>query len=214
MDIGSKGNSMKHLDNSVPIPPKQEINIGLTHADESTMLQKFGRPGDLAKDHTPPYENFRDRIKGADLGSFRVYGLDYAIESLTLIFSEVRKDLPEVYRDVKTAGVLCVRHIRNNPNSYSNHSWGTAIDIYFGDKVIPQGVDMCHRGVMLLYPYFNKYGWYWGAGFKGRRVDSMHFELADETIRSLPDSPPKISFRIQNMFTLGLNRLRTYLNIV
>jgi hypothetical protein len=205
---------MKHLDDSVPIPPIQEINIGLSHANESTMLNKFGRPVDSTEDHSPLYKNFRDRIKGADLGPFRVYGLDYAIESLKLIFSEDRKELPDVYKDVKTAGVLSVRHIRKNPNSYSNHSWGTAIDIYFGDSVVPQGIAECHRGVLLLYPYFNKYGWYWGAGFSGEQVDSMHFELSEETIRSLPDSPPKRSFIMKNMFTLGFNRLQTYLKIV
>jgi len=205
---------MKELDDSVPIPPKEEINTGLSSATESTMLQKFGMPEDVAEDRMRPYENFRSRIKGADLGPYRIYGLDYAIESLKLIFSDVKNEKPLVYKEVKTAGVLSVRHIRKNPGIYSNHSWGTAIDIYFGEKVIPQGVNKCHRGVMLLYPYFNKYGWYWGAGFSGDQVDSMHFELAEETIRSLPDSPPNKLFKIKNMLKIELNRFRTYLKIV
>jgi hypothetical protein len=45
------------------------------------------------------------------------------------------------------------------------------------------------RGVLLLVPYFNRHGWYWGGGFSGDSVDSMHFELSDETIRRVPDTP-------------------------
>jgi D-alanyl-D-alanine carboxypeptidase len=84
---------------------------------------------------------------------------------------------------VKNEGMLCVRHKRNNPNSFSNHSWGTAIDLFFGADVVQQGKHKTHRGCLQLAPFFNKHGWYWGAGFSGGSVDSMHFELAEETIR-------------------------------
>ena len=82
--------------------------------------------------------------------------------------------------------MLCVRSIRHNPSHYSNHSWGTAIDLYFGTGVVPQGICLAHRGNLLLAPIFNKYGWYWGAGFSGDAVDSMHFEMADETVLKMP----------------------------
>jgi hypothetical protein len=36
-----------------------------------------------------------------------------------------------------------------------------------------------------LFPFFNAHGWYWGAEFSGDSVDSMHFELAEETIRKI-----------------------------
>jgi len=85
---------------------------------------------------------------------------------------------------VKTEGMLCVRHKRNNPNSFSNHSWGAAIDLFFGRDVVGQGVRKTHRGVLKLAPIFNRHGWFWGAGFSGNSVDSMHFELAEETIRA------------------------------
>jgi hypothetical protein len=45
-------------------------------------------------------------------------------------------------------------------------------------------VQKTYRGCLQLAPFFNKHGWYWGAGFSGKSVDSMHFELAEETIKS------------------------------
>ena len=93
--------------------------------------------------------------------------------------------MPDVATEVKTAGVLCVRARRNNPARYSNHSWGTAIDLFFGDDVVPQGVPLAHRGVVMLVPVLNRHGWYWGGEFSGDAVDSMHFELAEETILKL-----------------------------
>jgi len=34
----------------------------------------------------------------------------------------------------------------------------------------------------------NDHGWFWGVGFTGSPVDTMHFELADETIKALVDA--------------------------
>jgi hypothetical protein len=59
----------------------------------------------------------------------------------------------------------------------------------FGADVVPQGVNLSHRGNLLLAPYFNRHGWYWGAGFSGDSVDSMHFELAEETVHKIPKQP-------------------------
>jgi hypothetical protein len=174
---------MSTLNDEVPIPPKDQMNPGLSSAREDTMLAKFGKPGLLSRDCSEPTGEFRKRIVwGADVGPFKVSGLGYAVESLKLIFAEVRNGLPQVFAEVKTAGVLCVRHRRHNPSRYSNHSWGTAIDLYFGSRVVPMGRPVTHRGVLALFPYFNRHGWYWGAEFSGDSVDSMHFEIAEETI--------------------------------
>ena len=179
---------MDRLEDRVPIPPKDQMNTNLSSANEETMLNKFGEPGPLTKDCSDPGGAFVDRICcGIDVGPFKVDGLDYAVESLRQIFQDIERNLPYVYNDVKQDGMLCVRHTRKNPNMYSNHSWGTAIDLYFGVAVVDQGVHLTHRGNLLLAPYFNKYGWYWGAEFSGSYVDSMHFELAEETILKLPD---------------------------
>ena len=82
-----------------------------------------------------------------------------------------------------------MRHRRKAPSLFSNHSFGTAIDLFFGKAVVPQGTHLTHRGNFLLFPFFNRHGWYWGAEFSGDFVDSMHFELAEETVLKLPDTP-------------------------
>lgn len=179
-------NAMDSFDDVVPIPPKDTMNQGLNAARETTMLAVLGTPGVLSKDCTAPTGQVKQHLRsGVDVGPFKVSGLDYAVETLAQIFAEVLRDSPELYKAVKTAGVLCVRHRRTNPTRFSNHSWGTAIDIYFGNAVLDQGVPKTQRGNLLLAPYFNRYGWYWGAEFTGDSVDSMHFELAEETVLKL-----------------------------
>ena len=36
---------------------------------------------------------------------------------------------------------------------------------------------------MLLHPHFEKHGWYCGAGFSGKSIDSLHFEISEEFIK-------------------------------
>ena len=91
----------------------------------------------------------------------------------------------DVFKAVKTDGMLCVRFRRGNSGLLSNHAWGTAIDLFFGKDSVPRGTRRTHRGNFLLFPFFNRHGWYWGAEFSGDSVDSMHFELAEETILKL-----------------------------
>ncbi len=176
------------LDDLVPIPPKDSVNTNLSSARESTMLKALGRPGALTDDCSAASGPFLKRVKsGVDVGPFKVTGLDYAVETLLQLFQELKADAPDVHAAVKTAGMLCVRHRRNNPARYSNHSWGSAIDLYFGKRVVAQGEPKAYRGIVLLVPYFNRHGWYWGGEFSGDSVDSMHFELSDETILKLPN---------------------------
>jgi hypothetical protein len=151
------------------------------------MLELFGVPGEKTRDCSPATGHFRQRISTrVDVGPFKVSGLDIAVQSLKAVFDEAGEQIPNVVAAVKTEGMLCVRHKRMNARSFSNHSWGSAIDLFFGARVIDQGVQKTHRGCLQLLPFFNKHGWYWGAGFSGGAVDSMHFELAEETIRDSP----------------------------
>lgn len=181
---------MSNLSDRVPIPPKDTMNTGLSPSKESTMLTKLGKPGRLTKNCSDPFPKFKKRLMfGADVGPFKVSGLDFAVESLRQIFAEVQQQLPDVFAEVTTEGMLCVRHRRKSAVLFSNHSFGTAIDIFFGNKVVDQGVHLAHRGNLLLFPFFNRHGWYWGAEFSGDFVDSMHFELAEETVLKLPDTP-------------------------
>lgn len=167
----------------IAIPPTSTFNHGLSSADERTMLRLLEVPGAKSRDCTPVTGPIRRRIKSrVDVGPFNVSGLDIAVDSLKAAFDEAAEQIPDVVALVKTAGMLCVRAKRTNPNSFSNHSWGTALDLFFGEGVIPQGSPKTYRGCLQLAPFLNRHGWYWGAGFSGRSVDSMHFELAKETI--------------------------------
>lgn len=178
---------MQNLSDRVPVPPMASIIAGLSSARETTMLRLFGRPGDLTRECSDPAASLKPRLKfGVDVGPFKVSGLDFAVESLAQVFEEVKQTLPGVYSEVQTAGMLCVRGIRHNPTHYPNHSWGSAIDLYFGSAVVPQGIRLAHRGNFLMFPIFNKHGWFWGGGFHGDAVDTMHFELAEETVLKMP----------------------------
>lgn len=174
----------------VDIPPKNTFNQNLSSASESTMLSLLGVPGEKTDDCSPATGDFKKRvISRFDVGPFKVNGLDIAVKSLKAVFDEAEAQIPNVVAALKSDGMLCVRHKRTNTNSFSNHSWGTAIDLFFGADVVPQGTLKTHKGLLQLAPFFNKHGWYWGAGFSGGSVDSMHFELAEETI----SNPPAIS---------------------
>jgi len=174
----------------VPIPPQAAMNHSLSAAREQTMLEVFGRPGRLTRDCSVPIGDFARRVVTQNVGPFRVTGLDLAARTLERIFAEVRAEHPDVFNEVKTEGMLCVRHRRSDSTRFSNHSWGCAIDLFFGSAVVDQGDPVAHRGNMMLCPFFNKHGWYWGAGFSGSSVDSMHFELAEETILKIAQGEP------------------------
>lgn len=182
---------MTAFDDLVPIPPKDQMNVNLSSAREDTMLKAFGKPGPLTKDCSPPSGKFVKRLRtGEDVGPFVVDGLDFAVESLRQAFGEVLELAPELYHAARTAGMLCVRSRRTNPARYSNHSWGTAVDLYFGKQgPVKQGKPLAHRGVLLLAPYLMRRGWYWGAEFSGSSVDTMHFELAEETVLKVATLP-------------------------
>jgi D-alanyl-D-alanine carboxypeptidase len=165
----------------VDIPPRNTFNKNLTSASEASMLKLFGIPGEKTKNCNPVTGDFKKRIvTKVDVGPFKVSGLDIAVSSLTKVFEEAETQIPNVVAAVKSDGMLCVRHKRESHKSFSNHSWGTAIDLFFGDACVPQGRNKTHLGCLQLAPFFNKHGWYWGAGFSGKSVDSMHFELAEE----------------------------------
>lgn len=171
----------------VDIPPANTFNQNLSSASEATMLQIFGVPGAKTQNCSPATGAIKQRIVSlVNVGPFKVSGLDIAVQLLKAVFDEAEQQIPNVVAAVKNDGMLCVRHKRMNPNSFSNHSWGTAIDLFFGTAAVPQGSHKTNRGCLQLAPFFNRHGFYWGAGFSGSSVDSMHFELAEQTIRNPP----------------------------
>jgi hypothetical protein len=170
---------MASLSDLVDIP--SGLNAGLTACAASVLLQKFGVPGDLTAKCSPFTGPSKNMIKTASAGPFNVTGMGFAIASLAKVFSEVKETHPDVYAQVHTAGMLCVRRNKADPSKFSNHSWGCAIDLYFGTHVVPFGVKKTQLGFLYMYEIFRQAGWYWGAGFSGKK-DAMHFEMSREAI--------------------------------
>lgn len=171
----------------VAIPSPESINGGLTYCRPSTMLAIFGSPrAQLTSECMPPTNAKLKKSLGLyDVGPFRVYGLKAMAEKLTRLFAKVKKEKPELYAMLGTAGVTCCRLVRGTDNIPSNHAFGGAIDLTIGGDLDAVGDGKCQKGLLDLYPYFHNEGFYWGCEFRGPREDSMHFELADETVRKL-----------------------------
>lgn len=173
----------------IPVPKLSTFNIGLNSPSEKDMLAYFGHPilggkylanGDCGTVNNP---SFQALLETRNVGPFRVTGLKPALDSLEEIFSRVKKEVPDLYNQLGTAGMLCARYTKIKKNgklkigpNISNHSWGTAIDIKLSGELDPQGSDTTYRGLLVLSTYFNSAGWYWGAAFPTE--DAMHFEVS------------------------------------
>ncbi|HYJ80700.1 MAG TPA: M15 family metallopeptidase [Longimicrobiaceae bacterium] len=170
----------------VPIPAG--INTGVSAAKQQTMLNVFGRPCSLSADCTGVTNpKVRALLVTRNVGPFSVTGIRPAVDALQRIFTRVKAEQPDVFRVVGTAGVLCCRRVRRasgppSPN-FSNHSWGTAIDLTIKSRLDPRGDGKTQLGVALLAPFFNAERFFWGAGFRGASEDAMHFEASDELVR-------------------------------
>lgn len=169
-----------------PVAIPAGINHGLSAASEATMIRLLGVPGKLTRDCSTPSGRVLARtLWNVPVGPFRVTGLDVAVGLLKTIFAEAKAANPALVAACRSDGMLCCRSRRPDPTQFSNHSWGSAIDLYFGSAAMPQGQPKAQQGVAMLAPFFMKHGFYWGAGFSGGSTDSMHMELAEETIRRL-----------------------------
>lgn len=172
----------------VAIPPPQDINGGMTAVTSGAMLAKFGVPG-RSDPGCGEVTNTRleRRMVTKWVGPFRVEGLDVAVEKLHQAFLNLRDrdGNGELFEQLKTAGMLCVRLRRGSNSLWSNHSWGTAVDLYCGDEVVAQGSHECHAGILAFYGCLHEQGFYWGAEFSGKSIDGMHFELSAEEIAKI-----------------------------
>jgi hypothetical protein len=166
------------------IPADGSMNSGLTPTSNSFMLNLLGVPGKKTENCS--------NITNAELKAKMVYsvrvapgvrisGLSPAVEAVREVFRQIKAADPRLYAECKTAGMLCCRLVRGSDRFFSNHSWGSAIDFYFGEGVVPLGTPKTHVGVLKLYPYMHAAGFYWGAEFSRR--DAMHFECSAELLR-------------------------------
>lgn len=166
-----------------------DINRGVTKATQETMLRVFGPPGQLSADCTNPTSaKVRGLLVTESVGPFRVTGIRPAVEAVRRAFANAAREVPELLPQLTSAGMTCVRRIRTLPGrppsrQFSNHSWGTALDIKVRNTLDPRGDGRTQLGLLVLSPFFNEERFFWGAGFGGAFEDAMHFEASDELVR-------------------------------
>jgi len=169
------------------------INVGVSSAQESTMISLLGAP-QLPLTTTDQPEKASTLVKALKetklvSAHVRVTGIRPAIASLSQVLQRAITKEADSGHDLDsvlaTEGMLNVRYRKPTDGSVSkkisNHSWGTAIDFTIVGEDAPGNTHgFVPRFVAVLVPFFNDGGWYSGIGFH----DTMHFEVADETIRS------------------------------
>jgi hypothetical protein len=156
------------------------INSGLSAASQATMLSALGNPGIPQDSCGTPSAALQKLVKTSSVGPFRVTGLAPAVDALTRVFAAVKAAKPDLYAVLGTAGMLCVRHVRGSTTNFSNHSWGTAIDMTIGGQLTPRGSTTVQQGLIDLAPFMEAERFFWGAAFP--TPDGMHFEASNELI--------------------------------
>lgn len=167
---------------TVLIADRRDVNSGLSNSGSKYLTNLFGLPRPELSNQCQPMTNplLKTLVKTEDVGPIRVTMLEPAILSLRQVFRNVKIFEPELYARIKTAGSLCVRHIRGNPKSVSTHGYGLSVDLNIDGVLDTLGDGKTQLGLILLADFFNKEGWYWGASFG--REDSMHFQVSREKI--------------------------------
>lgn len=163
---------------------RRSINGDLRGARNSTMLSLIGNPrGTYDQECRMPTNPTVSGlvVYSADVGPFKVTGLKPAVETLEAIFSDVKRNERSVYDALGHVGMLCCRYVRGSTTAISNHSWGTAVDLTIEGVLDRRGDGKTQIGLLKIYEYFNKHGFFWGAAFGTE--DCMHFEASDQLIR-------------------------------
>lgn len=188
---------MPDFSRKIPAPDPDSINTYARPARVSTMVSILGKPKGPLTDQCQngkASDKVRALTQTRDVGPFRATGLKPFLDLLARVFARVQKGNPALYSALGTAGVLCVRYVRGSNSQFSNHSWGTAVDISIlnpktgkHELDLPLGNGKVQLGCLELYKCFKAEGqasgeWcFWGAGFG--REDGMHFEASDEVVR-------------------------------
>lgn len=168
----------------VPVPVRANSR-DVRPARQSTMLALFGAPRENMSAQCAVVTNKSLSLRmayGHNVGPFRVNGLKLAVNSLVNVFGDILTEEPGLYVRLSNAGMLCVRAVRGSKTNWSNHSWGTAIDLMIDGMLDPCADGHCQFGLQCAARIFNRHGWYWGAEFG--REDSMHFEAGEALVRT------------------------------
>jgi hypothetical protein len=180
---------------NVPLAGVLPMNVGLTSANESTMVSLLGSP-QLPLTTVDQPARASARVKALDVtktlsSHVKVTGIKPAVESLgravkAAIDAELKAghDLDSV---LGTEGMQNVRYRKPTSGAVStkisNHAWGTAIDFKIVGHDAPGNThDVVPRFIAVLIPFLNEEGWFSGVGFSAR--DTMHFEVADTTMHA------------------------------
>jgi D-alanyl-D-alanine carboxypeptidase len=173
--------SKSKIDYSKVVPIQKNINRNLTSPSADYMKRVLGVPGRLTENcSSVTNDQLRNFIITKDVGPFSVTGVKPAVNAVARVMEKVKKDNPRLYSQLGSAGMLCVRKVRGG-SEFSNHSWGTTIDLKINGKLDERGDGKTQLGLKKLYPYFHKEGFYWGAGFRTTE-DAMHFEASKELV--------------------------------
>jgi hypothetical protein len=177
------------------------INSGVTIASASFFIQKIGNPGCPLSTtcfscgcRTTNSLIARNTITLQVTPTIKLTGLAPFVNAIKAGLDAMKADgasnpqLMAAYNGLKTAGGLCCRPIKHSDGtaggSWSNHSWGTAADFYFGADIDPRGDGKTQMGLALIAPYLNKQKLYWAAGYRGSEEDAMHFESSQESMNA------------------------------
>jgi hypothetical protein len=168
------------------------INTGFHSANEATMISILGSPlmplttSDQPEKASPLVKKIHQTVSVSK--HVFVTGIKPAIESLQEIlakaFEQEKNNNHNLESVLSTDGMLNVRLRKPTSGLHStkisNHSWGTAINLKISGHSSPGNTGhSIPRFIAVLLPFFNNAGWYSGIAFH----DTMHFEVADETIR-------------------------------
>src|ERR1700694_1632983 len=135
-------------------PAASTVNVGLSSPKLSTLRSILGEPrSNYTGSCQPVTGSFKRHIVTKSVGPFRCTGIDVAVEALAEILAAVKREVPDLYDVLGTAGMTCARKVKirqsdgtiklgRNP---SNHSWGLAIDITLKGALDEQGDDKCYR---------------------------------------------------------------------
>lgn len=168
----------------VLVASRRELNEGLSVPTSSWLVQTLGLPRENLNNRDCQNDMTNPRLAALlvtdQAGPITVTMLRPALESLRRVFANIEAADPDLYARINTAGSLCVRLVRGSQTSVSSHSFGLSVDLNIDGQLDTLGDGRTQLGLVILADFFNAEGWIWGAAFG--REDSMHFEVARETV--------------------------------
>lgn len=166
--------TMAYWQERIPLPGPS-INAGLICPISAQLMALIGDPSS---------QRVKSLMATESVGPFRATGLKPALSSLRTVLTSVRREHPTLYPLLKSNGMHLLRQIRNS-RSYSNHSWGIAIDFTIAGETPNYGQNFSLRGLTAMVSHFHHAGWYWGGGYRStNRKDAMHFECGLALVKS------------------------------